>query len=174
MNQIGENIEQTVNHALGFIMKRKYDAWDVYVERTNMFVETDGKPKPDTPDIAVFVQTVPMRSKTLVVIEVKFDTNSRTDVESDARKRLGEKISDGNEVEVSVAVRVPDSLKYTDQCMLPHEIMRCKNIEFKFCKSGDSSKYSKSDNGWVVDNVYDLMAKIDYAHCLRTDGRFLL
>lgn len=173
MKKIGENVEKTVNHALGIIMKRKYDAWDVYVERTNMFIDADGKPKSDTPDIAVLVQTVPMRPKTLVVIEVKFDAHSRVNVENNARKRLGEKIYDGNKVEVSVAVRVPHSLKYTDQCMLPHEIIRCKNIEFKFCKSDDSSKYSKSDNGWIVDNVYDLMAKIDYVHCMGTDGEFL-
>ena len=171
MNQIGENIEHTVNHALGYIMKKKNDDWDVYVERTNVFVGTDGKPKSDTPDIIVYVTTVPRRLKTPVVLEVKFDTNSQVDVEKDARKRLGEKITDGNEVEVSVAVRVPKSLKCADQCMLHLEIIKCNSIEYKICRSDDTSEYSESEIGWSVGGIYNLIAKINYVHCLKADGR---
>ena len=98
------NTEKIVNAKLAEGLRGKYPGWRIGAEQTQVFVE-----RAKQPDIVV------SHASTLtVIVESEFAPASR--VEADARSRLGSTIKGrGEEIEQSVAIKLPASLRSVDQ-----------------------------------------------------------
>lgn len=153
---IGENTEQVVNIEIGKVMMQEYQSWNVKTENRDIFEgETDSLL---VPDIVVYISTARKNFITPVAIAVKFDSEEhKKEVEERARKLLGKKIRESNaEVEISLAVLVPNYLKKINQRDLNAKIREIPDIKFKFHRNT-----SNSDKDWRKESLSQILSRIE-------------
>ncbi len=146
--------EPSFNVELGNVLRTKHPRWvdRIGVEQTGVFSQTPGL----KPDIVIrHPGGLP------VVVETEY-APART-VEADALSRLGKQLLvDGQNVEQSIALRIPDSLSFASQHDLGNLL---SEATLEFCVLSGSSdnpdRYPKA--GWIEGDIDDLAACIEQA-----------
>ena len=140
-----QNIEPTVNVALGSLLEGMLSDFSVYSENTNVVVKHRGR----RPDILV---VSPDRSP--VVIETEFHPAST--VEDDASKRIGINVEIASRpVESVIALRFPESLAQVHD--LPAALNKAQFSYFTLTDvEGENQPRRFPDHSWLDGSIYDL------------------
>ena len=147
---IGKTSEKVLNSKLADVLRSKHPQWTkdncIVAEQSRLI--SDGKGK--TIDIAVDIPGgVP------VVLETEY--TPANSVESDARLRLGEKLSaTGEKIEQAIAVRIPKKLASIDQHRLIDEIGKA-DFELSLHRINKIKSVERfPETGWITGDIDDL------------------
>ena len=143
-----QNIEPTINVALGSLLETMLSDFAVYPENTNVVVSHRGR----RPDILI---VSPDRSP--VIIETEFHPAST--VEDDALKRVGISVEPASRpVESVIALRYPETLAQVhDLSALSAALTK---VQFSYCTltgvEGEDAPRRFPDHNWLDGSIYDL------------------
>ncbi len=148
--------EQTINDALAGVLMETRSLWRHrgVIKSENVDVLKGSGKKPD------ILITEPNVSPVIVETEIL----PATSVESDARLRLGERLSTGKPILSALAIRLPLRLKTFSGHLLKQEILNASDLEMALYTGESPESYIRwPQSGCVRGNVTDLSMLIQSA-----------